>query len=136
MDKFDEDWDEYYYDVSSPYEEPAETSKTLFGKLTAFIPKLQNFEDRGEYNSNLNKFESTFFDFIDEYPAMEGVSYSDTMKTVEPDNIPNLNAIQILVLIHYVMSTDRLVEGLWLRFVKDGDLVKCLKRLEELDQEI
>ena len=135
----------------------------MYESLTSFIPKLQNdsygkwFVDNENdgsteqpshmpfvgYSQTAHEFIDAVYDFVDSHERMELGRYGDILNkagiewgadSMENANVEVLDGTTVMALIIGILRADRFCEGALLGFLKNGCIVKWLRRLQEIDE--
>ena len=122
----------------------------MYESLTKYIPEISNpgkwvLGNAGDGVTHLPyvSFRNEIYGFIREATKFVVYDYMDVTKRirenqnvdcVEEIDVSKLTANEILSLITYGIQADRFCEGCLYELMKDGNVVKWLKRLVELDE--
>lgn len=121
--------------------------KSTYAEMTKFIPELEKLESAGEWvtsrpdNPGVQhmphvSYEPLIYAFIHAMTPFIDYGYNDTLRTRSPGNseLAGKSEQWLLAYITSAIRADRFCEGSLKKFVESGELLKCLRRLEELTQ--
>ena len=130
----------------------------MYEKLTVFLPKLEDkpaeesFAPYGTqisvssmyYDQIVGMFDDAIMQFVSDHEEMGLRQYYDIMESagIMPNRDPmrhkgisSLDGRTTVALIVWAMRADRFSPGSLMQFCKDGSIVRCLRRLKQIDSE-
>jgi len=130
----------------------------VYEKLTVFLPKLENTPKEKKfghfgtqvdissmhYDQAVGLFDDAIIQFIADHKDLGLNQYYDIMEAagIMPNRNPmsyrdisSLDGRTTVALIVWAMRADRFSPGSMMKFCKDGSIVRCLRRLKQIDSE-
>ena len=95
------------------------------------------------YSKALNDFVKDLYEFCDSHPEFEHTRYRTIIeengvkfngKSMSNADISKLNSKCVIAFLFCAVRVDRYCEGALLGFLENGDIIRWLERLEELDE--
>ncbi|KAA9001879.1 hypothetical protein FJU30_06205 [Affinibrenneria salicis] len=119
--------------------------KSIYAEITKFIPDLERLESAGEWvtlrpdtpgvqHMPHVSYEPLIYAFSHAMTPFIDYDYNDTLRTRSAGNseLAGKSEQWLLAYITCAIRADRFCEGSLKKFVESGELLKCLRRLEEL----
>ena len=95
------------------------------------------------YSKLIHEFEEDVYAFCEAHPEYDHYNYGKTLEdngmkwgsSLSSVDVSKLDAKAIIAMIVGAIRAERFCDGALLGFLKDGSILKWLKRLEEIDKE-
>lgn len=96
------------------------------------------------YSDMIRDFLSDVYVFIDNHPEFELASYKDILhshnidwntESMEAADVRKMDGKGVMALIVGIVRADRFCDGVLLSFLKNGTIMKWVKRLKEIDEQ-
>lgn len=114
----------------------------MFEKLTRFLPELESRTQGEQREKAEGALDDAIMAFIEEHKGMRLQQYGTIIEKagikhnpMKYRGISELDGVTVAAVLVWAMRCDRFSPGAFHGFCEDGSIVKCLKRLKEIDQE-
>ena len=87
-----------------------------------------------KYTKTVKSFTRDLVNFIDDTKNINILTCKDDKRTIDEKEISSLDAASVISSLHYPIKGERFANGLLLRTLKSGAILKLLERLKEIDE--